>query len=145
MVLLEKVREKKKECLYAREREVRQTICKKRSLIVLKYKEAYLNLSKHNSSLPNVVFSLLREYKDVFPKEIPNGILSLKGIEHQIDFIPGVLIPNHPAYQSNSYEMKELQWQGTCSRVLEPMCYSYTICFQKRWFLEHVCGLQSRQ
>jgi hypothetical protein len=35
----------------------------------------------------------------------------LKGIEHQIDFIPGASIPNRPAYRSNPEEMKELQRQ----------------------------------
>jgi hypothetical protein len=35
----------------------------------------------------------------------------LRGIEHQIDFIPGASIPNRPAYISNSEETKELHRQ----------------------------------
>jgi hypothetical protein len=35
----------------------------------------------------------------------------LRGIEHQIDFIPGASIPNRPAYISNSEETKELHMQ----------------------------------
>ena len=35
----------------------------------------------------------------------------IRGIEHQIDFVPGAQIPNRPAYRSNPEEMKELQKQ----------------------------------
>ncbi|KAF5470845.1 hypothetical protein F2P56_011333, partial [Juglans regia] len=35
----------------------------------------------------------------------------IRGIEHQIDFIPGASIPNRPAYRSNPEETKELQRQ----------------------------------
>jgi hypothetical protein len=55
--------------------------------------------------------SLLQEFKDVFPKEMPCGLPSIRGNEHQIDFIPGAVIPNRPAYRSNPEETKELQRQ----------------------------------
>uniref|UniRef100_A0A2N9I282 CCHC-type domain-containing protein n=1 Tax=Fagus sylvatica TaxID=28930 RepID=A0A2N9I282_FAGSY len=35
----------------------------------------------------------------------------IRGIEHQIDFVPGAAIPNRPAYRSNPEETKELQRQ----------------------------------
>ena len=35
----------------------------------------------------------------------------LRGIEHQIDFIPGAVIPNRPAYRANPEETKEIQRQ----------------------------------
>ena len=47
----------------------------------------------------------------MFPDEMPSGLPPIKGIEHQIDFIPGVAIPNRPTYRSNSEEIKELQRQ----------------------------------
>ncbi|XP_028764585.1 uncharacterized protein LOC114722675, partial [Neltuma alba] len=52
-----------------------------------------------------------KEYVDVFPEEIPPGLPPIRGIEHQIDFIPGATIPNRPAYRSNPEETKELQRQ----------------------------------
>ncbi|XP_052882236.1 uncharacterized protein LOC128290570 [Gossypium arboreum] len=52
-----------------------------------------------------------QDFKDVFPEEVPNGLPSLRGIEHQIDFIPGAAIPNRPAYRANPEETKELQRQ----------------------------------
>uniref|UniRef100_A0A2N9IK70 CCHC-type domain-containing protein n=1 Tax=Fagus sylvatica TaxID=28930 RepID=A0A2N9IK70_FAGSY len=51
------------------------------------------------------------EFEDVFPKEMPNELPPIRGIEHQIDFVPGVAIPNRPAYRSNPEETKELQRQ----------------------------------
>ncbi|KAL4281397.1 hypothetical protein GQ457_03G017270 [Hibiscus cannabinus] len=53
------------------------------------------------------------EFKDVFPDETPKGLPPLRGIEHQIDFIPGATIPNRPAYRTNPEETKELQRQVT--------------------------------
>ena len=37
----------------------------------------------------------------------------IRGIEHQIDFIPGASLPNKPAYRTNPVETKELQKQVT--------------------------------
>ncbi|KAF7826402.1 Transposon Ty3-G Gag-Pol polyprotein [Senna tora] len=51
------------------------------------------------------------EFDDVFPDEVPTGLPPLRGIEHQIDFVPGASIPNRPAYRSNPEETKELQRQ----------------------------------
>lgn len=35
-----------------------------------------------NNSLPNEVCSLLQEFEEVFPKEVPHGLPPLRGIEH---------------------------------------------------------------
>ncbi|XP_062089604.1 uncharacterized protein LOC133796139 [Humulus lupulus] len=57
------------------------------------------------------IVSLLQEFEDVLPEEIPYSLPPIRGIEHQIDFIPGASIPNRPAYRSNPEETKELQRQ----------------------------------
>jgi hypothetical protein len=62
-------------------------------------------------TLPSVVVSLLQEYEDVLPNDVPNGLPPVRGIEHQIDFVPGATIPNRPTYRSNPKETKELQRQ----------------------------------
>ncbi|KAJ8763837.1 hypothetical protein K2173_003619 [Erythroxylum novogranatense] len=51
------------------------------------------------------------EYSDIFLDDLPHDLLPLRGIEHQIDLIPGAAIPNRPAYRSNPAETKELQKQ----------------------------------
>ncbi|GKU99803.1 hypothetical protein SLEP1_g12594 [Rubroshorea leprosula] len=53
----------------------------------------------------------IKDFKDMFPEDIPNGLPPIRGMEHQIDFIPGATIPNQPAYRSNLNEVKELQKQ----------------------------------
>jgi hypothetical protein len=80
-------------------------------MILLVYKESYLNLDETNKSLPSLAISLLQEFEHVFPKEMPNGLPPIRGIEHQIDFVPGAAIPNRPADRSNPKETKELQRQ----------------------------------
>ncbi|KAH9657950.1 hypothetical protein KPL70_023287 [Citrus sinensis] len=52
-----------------------------------------------------------KDFDDVFPNEVPNGLPPIRGIEHQIDLVPGATIPNRPAYRSNPEETKELQRQ----------------------------------
>ncbi|WVZ80057.1 LOW QUALITY PROTEIN: hypothetical protein U9M48_027568 [Paspalum notatum var. saurae] len=51
------------------------------------------------------------EYADVFPAEIPPGLPPIRGIEHQIDLIPGASLPNRAAYRTNPEETKEIQRQ----------------------------------
>ena len=47
---------------------------------------------------------LLASYDDVFPKDLPHGLPPLRGIEHQMDLIPGAQLPNRPAYRSTPQE-----------------------------------------
>jgi len=53
------------------------------------------------TSLPSVVSHLLQDYEDIFPKETPTGLPPIRGIEHQIDLIPGAALPNRPPYRTN--------------------------------------------
>jgi hypothetical protein len=96
---------------YARVSEVKRAFFADRPMILLVYKESYLNLDETNKSLPSLAVSLLQEFEDVFPEEMPNELPPIRGIEHQIDFVPGAAIPNRPAYRSNPEETKELQRQ----------------------------------
>ena len=78
-------------------------------MIVHLYKEAFLNINEFDPTFLSSITSFLNEYEDVFPKETPHGLPLIRGIEHQIDFVPGAAIPNRPAYRSNPEETKELQ------------------------------------
>ena len=70
--------------------------------------EAPKTNTSHN--LPLVLSSLLQEFQDVFPDELPPGLPPLRGIEHRIDLIPGAL-PNKAPYRINPEETKEIQRQ----------------------------------
>jgi len=74
-------------------------------------KECNSNSTCSTNSLPREVSSLIQEFEDIFPKEVPTGLPPLRGIEHQIDLIPGASLPNRPAYRTNPQETKEIQEQ----------------------------------
>ncbi|XP_048622747.1 uncharacterized protein LOC125591885 [Brassica napus] len=52
-----------------------------------------------------------QDFSDVFPEENPKGLPPIRGIEHQIDLVPGASLPNRSAYRTNPVETKELQKQ----------------------------------
>nr|GMD06148.1 uncharacterized protein LOC109184063 [Ipomoea batatas] len=53
----------------------------------------------------------MQEFDDVCPEELPAGLPPLRGIEHQIDLVPRMPLPNRPAYRCNPGETKEIQKQ----------------------------------
>ena len=87
---MKKIREKKVS-FYTKASEVKSVFYTNQPIFVLLYKETCFDT---NESLPSVVVSLLQEYENVFPINVPSGLPSIKGIEHQIDFATGAAIPN---------------------------------------------------
>jgi hypothetical protein len=102
---------KKQPNFYAKGAQIRSAFFTNKTMILLVYKEAYFNTNDLDSAIPSVVVSSMQEFDDVFPEDIPKGLPPLRGIEYQIDLVPGALIPNRPAYRSNPEETKELQRQ----------------------------------
>ena len=54
------------------------------------YMEALLCTNDLVGALPSDIVSLLQEFEDVLLEEEPYGLALIRGIEHQIDFIPDV-------------------------------------------------------
>ena len=102
---------KKQPNFYTKGDQIRSVFFTNKPMILLVYKEAYFNTNDLDSAIPSVVVSLMQEFDDVFPEDIPNGLPPLRGIEHQIDLVPRASIPNRPANRSNPEETKELQRQ----------------------------------
>ena len=73
---------------YAKASEARRALFLNKPMIVLLYKEPLFNTNQLDTSLLSSIVSLLQEFEDVFPKEIPKGLPHIRGIEHQIDFFP---------------------------------------------------------
>ena len=103
---------KKQPNFSAKEAQIRSAYFTNKMMILLVYKEAYFNTNDLDFAIPSVVVSLLLEFDDVFPEDIPSGLPPLRGIEHQIDLVPRASILNRPAYRSNPKKMKELQRQA---------------------------------
>jgi hypothetical protein len=66
-------------------------------------------LDNITTPLPRAITNLFQEFKDIFPTEIPPGLPPLRRIEHQINSIPEVTLPNCAAYRTNPEETKEFQ------------------------------------
>ncbi|XP_075111308.1 uncharacterized protein LOC107772206 isoform X2 [Nicotiana tabacum] len=97
--------------IYAKSRECMSAYKSRSHLVVLLYKGSYLSTIELIIPFPSVASSLLQEFKDIFPEDVPNRLPPIRGIEHQIDLILGASIPNRLAYRSNPEETKELQRQ----------------------------------
>jgi hypothetical protein len=72
-------------------------------------RQVLFSLEDITTPLPRAITNLFQEFKDVFPAEIPPGLPPLRGIEHQIDLIPGASLPSRAAYRTNPEETKEIQ------------------------------------
>ncbi|KAL4388392.1 hypothetical protein GQ457_09G018570 [Hibiscus cannabinus] len=103
--------ENRKMSVFARGSEIRKGLLVRQTLLVLLYKENFLNTNELDSTLPSSITSILQDFKDIFPEEISGGLPPIRGIEHQINFVPGAALSNRPAYRSNPEETKELQRQ----------------------------------
>ncbi|CAA7013689.1 unnamed protein product [Microthlaspi erraticum] len=85
---------------------------RKTTLIPLSPQEEHLiGLTHTPPEIPSELAQLLQDFSDVFPDDSPPGLPPVRGIEHQIDFVPGSTLPNRPAYRTNPVETKELQRQ----------------------------------
>ena len=67
---------------HAKEREIKSAFKANRPMILFVYKEAYFSASDLDSPLPSCAISLLQEFGEVFPEEIPKGFPPIRGIEH---------------------------------------------------------------
>ena len=66
----------------AKESDVRHALHSSQMLFVVTYKDAYLNTTELDLSLPSVFANILHEFVDVFSEEMPSGLPPQRGIEN---------------------------------------------------------------
>ena len=67
--------------------------------------------TESEKEIPKVVEPILAEFFDVVPEEIPHGLPPMRDIQHQIDLVPGSVLPNKLAYRMSPKEHEELTRQ----------------------------------
>lgn len=90
---------------------VKKAIFNEKPILMFLHKGHLLHADQLDKNLPSLVVELLQDFADVFPDDVPSGLPPIRGIEHQIDLVPGAALPNRPAYRVNPTETKELQRQ----------------------------------
>jgi hypothetical protein len=98
-------------CLLSTKSEVNELLASNSVSYALICKDALISLHDLQQSLPPIVDDILQEYADIFPSEVPAGLPPLRGIEHQIDLIPGASLLNRAPYRTNPEETKEIHHQ----------------------------------
>ncbi|PKU68484.1 RNA-directed DNA polymerase [Dendrobium catenatum] len=61
------------------------------------------------NQLPEAVTSVLKQFEDLLPTDLPSGLPQVRSIQHQIDFVPGANLPNLPHYKMSPKEHEILQ------------------------------------
>ncbi|RDX99740.1 Retrovirus-related Pol polyprotein from transposon 17.6, partial [Mucuna pruriens] len=99
--------EKRKESLIVSHKEVRRVLLAKREPLIEFPTNMFLSISPSVTALPVGMHKFLKEFEDVFPKDVSHRLPSLRGIEHHIDLTRAATFLNKETYKTNPKEAKE--------------------------------------
>ena len=70
-----------------------------------------INDDKTKTPYPKEVQKILKEYADVFPKDLPAGLPPQRDVDHRIELIPGAEPPHKAPYRMSPQGLDELKKQ----------------------------------
>ncbi|RDX61450.1 hypothetical protein CR513_60319, partial [Mucuna pruriens] len=70
---------------------------------------------------------MFKEFQDIFPKDVPHELSSLKGTEHHMDLTLGTILPNREAYKMNHREVRENMRSCAMPVILMPKMDNYLL------------------
>jgi hypothetical protein len=66
------------------------------------------DVKQEDNIIPTEFSTMLEEFQDIMPDEVPNQLPPMREIQHAIDMIPGSTLPNLPHYRMSPTENEEL-------------------------------------
>jgi len=96
---------------FIKQSQVKKSLYSQKPFLLLVYKESLMASTSSNLApeVPSDLLDVLQEFSDVFPDENPKGLPPVRGIEHQIDFVPGASLPNRPASEPIRWRPRNLR------------------------------------
>ena len=64
---------------------------------------------KTKTSYPEQVQSILNEFSDIFPRDLPAGLPPQRDVDHRIELVPGVEPPHRAPYRMSPKGLDELK------------------------------------
>ncbi|RDY07296.1 hypothetical protein CR513_08610, partial [Mucuna pruriens] len=122
------------ESLFVSRKSLKRVLLNKKELLFILPTNICFVVNIPLTNLPTDFEKMLEGFKDIFSKEIPHGFPPIRGIEHQIDFVLDVSLPNCLAY---SKQFTQLLDKGLVRESMSP-CAILVILVPKKdntWLL----------
>jgi len=68
-------------------------------------------VNQNDGKVPKELTTIIKKFQDIMPDEMPHQLPPMRGVQHAVDLIPGLSLPNLPHYRMSPTENEELNRQ----------------------------------